>query len=247
MNKDSDDNCKSLVPFKSHVIDIKIDLPKVPEDSDKGTCTRVRNAWVNFTHIDDQGILWVDIDRVEAILRTTKAIAMYEVGNIDDKDKLRDGKKTYIRAYKIRSIIDKFIQREKVSKRKEYLKYSEQIYKAIRDCDTAEVIRTKYISNIEADRKKLKSQRIKEYKIKYDELTGDKLIKRTAEFSHIRSFAIFREVSTDIENGLIVNKETHKIITEKGINDEVELYYLCKERKWSMDWYEKYKKYYKLK
>lgn len=247
MSKDNDDNCKGLVPFNNHVIDIKIDLPKVPEDSDKGTCTKVRNAWVNFTHIDDQGILWVDIERVEAILRTTKTIAKYEIRNIDDKDKYKSGNKTYIRAYKIRDIIDRFIQKEKISKRKEYLQYSEQIYMAIRSCDTAEVIRTKYISNIEADRRKLKSQRIKEYKIKYDELTGDKLIKKTAEFSHIRSFAIFREVSTDIENGLIVNKETHKIITEKGINDEVELYYLCEERSWNVEWYERYKRYFNLK
>lgn len=244
MNKDNDDNCKSLVTFKNHVIDMKIGLPSLPEDSHKGTCTRVKNAWVNFTHIDDEGIVWVDVERIEDILRTTKTIAKYELVNIDDKDKFVDGKKTYIRAYIIRSIIDRFIQREKMSRRKEYLKYSEQIYKAIRDCDTAEVIRTKYISNMEADRKKLKGQRIKEYKIKYDELTGDKLIKRTAEFSHIRSAAIFREISTDIENGLIVNKETHIIITEKGVNDEIELYSLCKERSWKTAWYEKFEKYF---
>lgn len=247
MSKYKDDNCKSLVPFKNHVIDMNLNLPDVPKDSDKGTCTKVRNAWVNFTHIDDEGIVWVDIERVEAILRTTKAIAKRQVGNVDDKDILRYGKKIYIRAYKITNIIDRFIQEEKISRRKEYLKYSEQIYRAIRDCDAAEVIRSKYISNIEEDRKKLKKKRIKEYNIKFDELTGNKLIRKTAEFSHIRSFAIFREISTDIENGLIVNKETHKIITKKGINDEVELYYLCQERNWNTDWYKKYKNYFDLK
>lgn len=224
-----------------------VSLPNVPGDSDKGTCKKVRNAWLKFTHIDDEGIVWVDTEQLEAILRTTKAIAKYEIGNIDDKDKLRLGNKTYIRAYKITNIIDRFIQQEKISKRKEYLKYSERIYRAIRDCDAAEVIRVKYDNNIEAARKKLKKKRIKEYNIKFDELTGDKLIKKTAEFSHIRSFAIFREVSTDIENGLIVNKETYDIISKRKINDEVELFYLCEENGWKTEWYEKYKNYFKLK
>ena len=39
-------------------------------------------------------------------------------------------------------------------------------------------------------------------------------------------------------NGLIVNKDTHFIITQEGVNDEEELYKLCYEKGWNTDWYE---------
>lgn len=246
MSKYKDDN-KSVIPFKNHIIDMNLSLPEAPKESHKGTCTRVKNAWVNFAHVDDIGIVWVDAERLYDILRTNKPIAKREIININDEDKLRHGKKTYIRSYAIVNIINRFIQEEKLGSRKEYLKYSEKIYKSIRDCEIAEFIRLKYISNIEVELKKLKKKRIKEYNIELDELTGDKLHMKTAEFSHIRSSAIFREISTNIENGLIVNKETHKIITEKGVNDENELYNLCIEKKWKIYWYEKYKNYFDFK
>ena len=126
------------------------------------------------------------------------------------------------------------------------MKYSEKIYKAIRDSDTAENIRTTYIKQIQDSRKNLKNKRIRKYKIRKDELTGEKLIKKTAEFSHIRSYALFKDIADDIENGLIVNKETHEIITKRGINDEDELYCLCKELNWDIEWMEKFKKYFNI-
>ena len=117
---------------------------------------------------------------------------------------------------------------------------------AIRDCDSAEVLRTRYNEKLEDARKNLKHKRIKKYNIEYDELTGERLIKKTAEFSHIRSFAIYTEVGADIENGLIVNKETHKIITSNSTCDEVELYNLCLDEGWNIDWYNRYKNYYNI-
>lgn len=243
---DKDNNNTSLVPFNNHVADMSVGIPDNPKGSYKATCTQIKNAWVNFTHIDDEGVIWVDIERIHSILRTNKVIAKYKLKDIEDKDILRYGKKVYVKAYQIRNLIDSAIQIEKIGKKKEYLRYSEQIYMAIRDCDTAEIIREKYNSLMESERRKLKNKRIREYKIKNDELTGDRLEKETAEFSHIRSYAIFREVATNIENGLIVNKETHSIITKRGINDEIELYDLCIEKNWSTDWYLKYKNYFNL-
>lgn len=243
---DNNSDSKEIVLFKNHVIDMNFEIPDRPENTHKGTCTRVKNAWVNFSHMDDDGIIWVDAERLSDILRTSKAIAKHTIVNIDDKNILRSGKKIYIRAYEIRNIIDKFIQNEKTCKRKDYLKYSEKIYMAIRDCDTAEVLRTRHNESLEDGRKRLKYKRIKKYNINSDELTGEELIKKTAEFSHIRSFAIYTEIGMDIENGLIVNKETHKIITNKCVCDEIELYNLCLTKGWSINWYNKYKNYYNI-
>ena len=84
--------------------------------------------------------------------------------------------------------------------------------------------------------------KIKKYNIKEDELTGKNIDIRTCEFSHIRSVSMYQEYSDNIENGLIVNKETHDKITRKEINDEDELYDLCIDNGWNLQWYEKYKK-----
>ena len=95
---------------------------------------------------------------------------------------------------------------------------------------------------LKAQKRKLKSKRIKKYNIKEDELTGKNIDIRTCEFSHIRSVSMYQEYSDNIENGLIVNKETHDKITRKEINDEDELYDLCIDNGWNLQWYEKYKK-----
>lgn len=239
-------NSTEIVPFTYAATEMNVPLPVNPKGTYIGTCTQIKNAWIDFTYIDDWGIVWINVERVHAILRTSKPIARYEIGRLDDSAKIRCGDKTYVRAYDLRNILDKYIQQEKIGKKKEYLKFSEQIYLAIRDSNDALVIREKYNTYLEDERRMLKRKRIKAYNIKYDELTGDKLLLRTAEFSHIRSYAIYKEISNDIENGLIVNKETHQIITEEGINDEDELQNLCNKRNWNLDWYQKYKKYFNL-
>lgn len=238
--------CKDLVPFNYHITDINLTLPETPHNRDKRTCTRVKNAWVNFTHMDDEGVIWVDVQRVSDILRTTDDKVRYEIGNLREEDVKRYGERLFIKGYKLSSLLDEYIQKEKPSKRKDYLLYSERIYKEIRDCETAEILRIKYIDNIAEERKKLKKLRIKKYNVKVDELTGEKLRVKTAEFSHIRSASIFKELALELENGLIVNKETHKIITMQGICDERELLNLCKEKGWNMDWYRKFMCYFNL-
>ena len=45
---------------------------------------------------------------------------------------------------------------------------------------------------------------------------------------------MYQEYSDNIENGLIVNKETHDKITRKEINDEDELYDLCIDNGWNL-------------
>ena len=58
------------------------------------------------------------------------------------------------------------------------------------------------------------------------------------EFPHIRALSIFPEFSLYVENGLLVNKDTHNEITRNGIIDENQLYTLCLEKDWNLGWYE---------
>ena len=63
---------------------------------------------------------------------------------------------------------------------------------------------------------------------------------KNSDFSHIRSFSLYPHLADNIKNGLIVNKSTHKIITEENINDEDELYALCEKKGWTTNWYDKF-------
>ena len=236
----------SIVPFEIAVKNMEYNIPEDPKNTTQIGRSSVKNSWNNCTYIDNMGIMWIEKSRIDGILRTNKATAKYILKDIPDSSRRRIAGKEYFRAYEIGKILDEFIQKEGVGRRKEYLKYSEKIYKAIRDSDTAENIRTTYIKQLQDSRKNLKSRRIRKYKIEKDELTGEKLIKKTAEFSHIRSYALFKDIADDIENGLIVNKDTHEIITKRGINDEDELYSLCEEMDWDVEWIKKFRKYFDI-
>ena len=106
-------------------------------------------------------------------------------------------------------------------------------------CDTVVRLRLEYDKDKAVARRTLKKKRKKTYNIKYDELTGEPL-KTNCEFSHIRSYAIYKQYADDIDNGLMVNKMTHRLITERGVNDENQLLALCQEQGWKTDWYEAY-------
>ena len=97
-----------------------------------------------------------------------------------------------------------------------------------------------YIKNIV---RTLKNKRITEYQIDFDELTGEPLHGSTAEFSHIRSVSLFPSLASHLDNGLVVNKSTHRIITANNINDENELLDLCDLNDWDTSWYHEYNNY----
>ena len=235
-------NNTDLVVFENPVKDMTYKRPNPLTDTHKSHITRINNAYNETAYFDNHGIMWIEAEKLSEIIRTNKRNAQYIVSNnVPDEAKKYLGKKIYIRGYEIKKILEKCIEEEGIGKKKQYLKYSEQLFNAIRDCDTAENIRNIYQDQIQNSRKKLKRKRIKEYNIKYDELTGEKLIKKTAQFSHIRSYALFKDISDRIENGLIVNKEIHEVITKEGINDEEELLRLCTEKEWNIEWYEKFR------
>jgi hypothetical protein len=75
--------------------------------------------------------------------------------------------------------------------------------------------------------------------IAQDELTQVPLLP-SSEFAHIRSCSIYPNLATSYWNGLIVNKDTHQIVTKNDINDERQLLELCQERGWNTRWHQRY-------
>ena len=234
-------NSTEIVPYSHPVKGMNYKIPEVPNNATSRVITELKNSWNNSGFLDDRGQIWIELTKLHSILRTSKSNANYYAAEIEDDSKMYINNKTYIIGYEVIKLMDKFIQNEGFGTTKGmYLKYSEKIYQAIRDCAESQELRTAYQNVLKENRKKLKKQRIKNYQIKFDELTGEPLKRIRSEFSHIRSFAIFKDLGDKIENGLIVNRDTHLEITKAGINDEEELLKLCKEKSWKTDWYDKY-------
>ena len=231
-----------MIVIKNSVKELSYINPEEMNNTCKSPSTRIRNAYREAGFIDDRGRLWFKNSRIADIIRTTSGNAQYVISNeIPDNSKIFVNGEMYIKGYEVKRLIDKEIQETGMGKKKQYLLYSEKIFNAIRDCDTAENLRNAYEMELKAGKKKLKSKRIRKYKILHDELTGKELIKKTSEFSHIRSYSIFKDIGDDIENGLIVNKEIHDMITKYGIMDEEDLLRLCEEKGWSTEWYNSFK------
>lgn len=220
------------------VKNLSIVEPVPNKDAKSKVVKEISNAWKDTSIIDYRGWIWVKKDKLHSILRTTKANIEYIFMQIPDQYKATFGNETYVRGYEVLRLIAKNIEENGTGTKGIYLETSKQYYDSINTCDKAKLLRLEYENQLKQQRKLLKKKRIKAYNIKNDELTNEPLIVRSAEFSHIRSVAMHKVISDSIDNGLIVNKETHSIITSHGINDENELLDLCKDLNWATSWYD---------
>ena len=233
MNKNKD-----LIIVKSYIKDIRYEMPKKAEELDKRTIKSISNAVGNGI-VDSKGFIWFDCSTLHTILRVkTKNDAAYILEKIDNKYKVDYNSRTYVRWSSLLWIVGKRIEE---NPKNEYLKLILSILDEISNSNDVKVLQDKAKELREKNIKKLKKQRIKELKIVKDELTNEKLDKKSAEFSHIRSVTMYPEFSEFIWNGLIVNKKTHNIITSETVNDEEQLYSLCFRLGWNIQWYDKYK------
>ena len=229
---------KDLIIVKSYIKDIRYEMPKKAEELDKRTIKSIWNVVGNGI-VDSKGFIWFDCSKLHTILRVkTKNDAAYILEKIDNKYKVDYNSRTYVRWSSLLWIVGKRIEE---NPKNEYLKLILSILDEISNSNDVKVLQDKAKELQQKNIKKLKKQRIKEFKIVKDELTNEKLDKKSAEFSHIRSVTMYPEFSEFIWNGLIVNKKTHNIITSETVNDEEQLYSLCFRLGWNIQWYDKYK------
>ncbi|WP_111937830.1 hypothetical protein [Clostridium paraputrificum] len=231
-------NNKSLIVFNSDIKDINYKMPERAKELDKTTVKKITNA-INRGKPDSRGLIWINCSTLHTVLRVkTKVDARYLLETIDKKYKTTYEGEEYVLWSSIISIVEK---RREENPKNRYLSLVMDILNEINECDEIQLLRLKAKNLMEQRVKKLKNKRIRSYKLKDDELTNDPLDKKKAEFSHIRSVAMFPELAEMLWNGLIVNKDTHLIITQVGVNDEEELYKLCYEKGWNTAWYKTYK------
>ena len=182
--------------------------------------------------------MWINREYLHTLLRVSKNLVNYYLAQINrSNDDFISGKDFIF-------LISDIFENATTFKRRDYIRYSENLYRLIRDSDKAEVLRARYQENISEKKNGLKKDRLKKYPTNVDELTGKKLDYQRSEFSHIRSVAVYPDLQLEIENGLIVNKETHDIITKENVQNEDDLYSLCIKNNWNINWYDYYRKFY---
>lgn len=214
--------------------------PRYDEMYNQKVINEIISAWENGGNLDVYGRVWIDTCYLPQILRTNGGNARYLLGRISDRFKMVVDGVEYVRGTEIGKLIDMGIQSADTRSKERNLRYSRDVYNSIVDSETAQLLRADRMEQIRIEKRKLKSKRMRRYNITRDELTGEILDRTNCQFSHIRSWSMYPELATNIENGHIVNRQTHDIITSNEINDEDELLSLCDKMGWDTEWYDSY-------
>lgn len=221
--------------------DIYFTMREYDDSYNENVIRQIEKAWRKGSGVDRFGHVWVDTNFFHTILRTDKSNARYIIAQIDEREKRVINGTIYIHGPEVLKLLDSERMYSSTIKRSKNLAVSRDTYLAIEDSDSVSFMRAEYMEDMNEERKKLKGRRISRYGIDFDELTGEEL-KSNCQFSHIRSWTRYPRYALDIDNGLIVNNSTHKIITSCGVNDEEELFDLCQDENWDISWYDKYKR-----
>lgn len=239
----------ALIQFKILGEELGLEFVESKAGLTKGTLRSIFNAWVAASVIDQRGTVWVKCSGLHTILRTTKSNARYLVGQASRRDIvemfgsswLRGTKRceTLVRSTKVCEWVNQFIQNPAGPRRGDYLRYSELVYRLVRDCSLVKEVRAEFLDHLRTTCRGLKHKRRKRLKLERDELTGDPL-EGPAEFSHIRAASLYFELADRDWNGVVVNAPVHKFLTSSAVLDEAGLLAVCKEQKWNTGWREEF-------
>ena len=230
--------------FAYQVKDIDYLIPTLFNGGAKKEFTSIKNA-CNSSVCDEKGNVFIDSKYLDRVLRTKKFVVREIIQLMSDDEKVYSDGRTFVRLGEVMKFITKRLEKLPSGKTRNYLLLVEEFLLNIRDSDKFVNIRNEIASDYKLETTKLKNKRKRKLKndgIKsfLDELTGKKLI-RGSEFSHIRAKSVYPDLSLNIDNGLLVNKETHELITSLMIVTEDELLKLCNEQGWKTRWYKVFK------
>lgn len=187
--------------------------------------------------ITSPGEVWISKEKIWHILRKKSAKeSNYEIEKIKDHDKIKINDEIFINSA---AIIDLLIRKYVGNPNNDILSSVIEMLVRIQNDKVVQGQREKYNRQIKEQLAQLGKTRVKEKGIKNDELTGE-MLKKRYDFHHVRARSISgnERYQLDIELGLVINKDTHKVITKEGIVDEDELYVFCMNNNWKIDWYD---------
>jgi len=196
----------------------------------------VIGGWSDGCFVDPIGNVWVDSDFLYPIVRVASLVDLTRF-HPRKVDSLMLNENTYFRGARIGRVIDSVIEKVDKDNTNRCAEVSKELFLLIRDSKTARQRQKQYYDNFDDVRKRLRKMRLRKFRITEDELTGEKLDPRTAEFTYVREPAFYRELTQDIDNGLVVNSDTYETLLKSTATDEKELYRLCDRNDWNKEWY----------
>lgn len=236
---DPDDRDDWLAPLYSGLEDLNIDLPSGPDLLNTRHLHAIREAWTNGVVLDTTGHIWIRSDRLHTVLRTNRASAAYLIGGMQDRFKqtfsIGGERVQCVSGIEVATALDETIQSPGSLTQRAYAQYSSLLYITLRDHPEVTHIIGLNMERVNRLLPTLKNRRIDAYGVTSDELTLEPL-RRNSQFSHIRGKRVYPHYALEIWNGLIVNVETHNVITGRGILDENGLLELCVEMGWDDSW-----------
>lgn len=152
-----------------------------------------------------KGEVFISKESMPSLLATDSKGANIVYTNLENKDKLTDGKKKFISLPAMQKEVSTRIQQPRDTFQKERLKHSEQLMKDVRDTEELEKIRELTESKI---RKKLpltKKEKLKKEKV--DDITKEKLT--TPVVHHKTRVSDDPSKALDEDNLAALNHDTH--------------------------------------
>lgn len=223
----------------------------VKDNLDKAVRTRITNAWQEGTIVDQKtGVVWVRRDKLASILCTNDNTARYLFGGANTEDKQTriindEGELKSIECLSVAQVsreLTNIILNPSGLKQRVRGQFSFDHLTDILNSPEIDIIIGIHLEYVKSKQGDLKKARIKRFNLTADELTGEVFHTNSqrSHFSHIRGKRTCVRLAIDIDNGLVVNDETHRIITKAGVEDEHELLKICEIYSWDTSWYRPY-------
>jgi hypothetical protein len=201
------------------------------------------NAFYLNTRIASNGLVYLRIKGIAQVLRTGASGAeRYLIYNgvdgvVPEAEIMAINGEEYISGPSLAALLDYRMSTVPGGKTKSYLKFSESIYRIIKNHHRVQDIRDIYLDDINKNRKYLKKERINTYNINKCEFSGVMFNSNSdVEFAHIESVVTNPFRALDINNGVIILKEIHAELTRRNIHNLEGMYNYCIENRYSTDW-----------
>lgn len=135
----------------SNIYELKCILEEIKKGNlSQNWVTAIKNAWINGAYLDERGIVWINREYLHTLLRVSKNLVNYYLAQINrSNDDFISGKDFIF-------LISDIFENATTFKRRDYIRYSENLYRLIRDSDKAEVLRARYQENISEKKNGLK-------------------------------------------------------------------------------------------
>ena len=156
------DDSKALILVKSYLKDVHYKEPERAQNLNNRTVKAIKNAF-DKAILDKRGWIWIEEESIHSLLRVkTKADARYYLQSVPKEYEISINGKQYIRGFVFISFINKFMEEKGNNK---YLPIVNEYYNLINTSNDVKLVRLEFDNYLKAQKRKLKSKRIKKYNI----------------------------------------------------------------------------------